>query len=159
LQCGENPLEKVSTDSNTKKLLGYKWDSKKDELSPSLGELNLNKKQRGNKKPNLEPVKRILDTKKLLTCVKLTQSMIVGKVSDFFYPCGFFKPVKLQNKLQTRTMKGKKWDMQGYVDLPKVKIPRFCLPRFTESQSQIRLICSADATEFKGRQPSAQARD
>ena len=56
-------------------------------------------------------------------------------------------------------MKGKKWDMQGYVDLPKIKIPRFCLPSFTESQSQIRLICSADATEFKGRQPSAQARN
>ena len=89
MQCGEKPLEKVSTDSNTKKLLGYKWDSKKDELSPSLGELNLNKKQRGNKKPNLEPVKRILDTKKLLTCVKLTQSMIVGKVSDFFILADF----------------------------------------------------------------------
>ena len=35
----------------------YKWDPEKDELSPGLGELNLNKKKRGEKKPNLEPVR------------------------------------------------------------------------------------------------------
>ena len=66
--------------------------------------------------------------------------------------------MKLQKKLQTRTMKGKEWDMQRYVDLPKIKIPRFCLSSFKESQSKIRLICSADATEFAGR-PSAQVRN
>jgi len=44
------------------KLLGY---LEKDELSPGLGELNLNKKIRGERKPNLEPVKTIEDAEKL----------------------------------------------------------------------------------------------
>ena len=40
----EKPSEKASTDGETMKLLGYKWDPEKDELSPGVGELNLNKK-------------------------------------------------------------------------------------------------------------------
>ena len=45
----------------------YKWDLEKDELSPGLGELNLNKKRRGEKEPNLEPVRTIKDAENLLS--------------------------------------------------------------------------------------------
>ena len=50
----------------------------KDELSPGLGELNLNKKLRGERKPNIEPLKTTMDAERLLTVVKLTRSLIVG---------------------------------------------------------------------------------
>ncbi|XP_023320317.1 uncharacterized protein LOC111695291 [Eurytemora carolleeae] len=100
-RSGEKPSEKASTDGETMKLLGYKWDPEKDELSPGIGELNLNKKLRGERKPNLEPVKTRLDAEKLLSGVKLTRSLIVGKISELFDPCGFFEPIKLQMKLQT----------------------------------------------------------
>ena len=55
VRSGEKPSEKASTDGETLKLLGYKWDSELDRLSPVLGELNMNKKQRGEKNliPNL----------------------------------------------------------------------------------------------------------
>ncbi len=98
------------TDGETMKLLGYKWDPEKDELSPGLGELNLNKKLRGERKPNPEPVKTRVDAEKLLNGVQLTRSLIVGKISELFDPCGFFEPIKLQMKLQTSSLKGKDWD-------------------------------------------------
>ena len=40
--------------------------------------------------------------------------------------------------------------MKGYVNLPEIKIPRFCLPSSRVSKSKIRLICHADAAELAG---------
>ena len=138
VRSGDKPSDKASSDGETMKLLGYKWDPEKDELSPGLGELNLNKKRRGEKKPNLEPVRTIQDAENLLASVKLTRSLIVGKISEFFDPCGFFEPIKLQMKLLTGSLKGKGWEevlpeddqtvwreiLKGYVDLPNIVIPR-----------------------------------
>jgi len=161
---GEKPSDKASSDGESMKLLGYKWDPEKDELSPGLGELNLNKKVRGERKPNLEPVKTTLDAERLLSGVQLTRSMIVGKISEFFDPCGFFEPVKLQMKLLTGSLKGKEWDevlpeqdqnqwrevLKGYIKLPDITISRFCLPGPGKSSSKIRLLCLADAAELAG---------
>ena len=136
------------------KLLGYKWDPEKDELSPGLGELNLNKKMRGERKPNIEPVRIVLDAEKLLAGVKLTRSLIVGKISEFFDPCESFEPVKLQMKLLTGSLKGKDWEevlpeedqetwrqiLKGYVNLSDITIPRLCVPGKKISESKIRLI-------------------
>ena len=47
VKSGEKPSEKASSEGESLKLLGYKWDSEPDILSPGLGELNLNKKVRG----------------------------------------------------------------------------------------------------------------
>ena len=164
VRSGDKPWDKASSDGETMKLLGYKWDPEKDELSPGLGELNLNKKKRGEKKPNLEPVRTIQDAENLLASIKLTRSLIVGKISEFFDPCGFFEPIKMQMKLLTSSLKGKGWEevlpeedqtvwreiLKGYVDLPNIVIPRFCLPSNEVSSSKIRLICLADAAEFAG---------
>ena len=164
VKSGEKPSEKASSDGESMKLLGYKWDPEKDELSPGLGELNLNKKVRGEKKPNTQPICTITDAERLLSGTLLTRSLIVGKISELFDPCGFFEPIKLQMKLLTGSLKGKDWDeilpdedqevwrdiLKGYVDLPKIAIPRFCLPGKNESKSKIRLLCLADAAEFAG---------
>ena len=37
-------------------------------------------------------------------------NLIIGKISEFFDPCGFFEPIKLQMKLLTSSLKGKGWD-------------------------------------------------
>ena len=164
VRSGDKPSDKASSDGETMKLLGYKWDPEKDDLSPGLGELNLNKKRRGEKKPNLEPVRTIQDAEMLMASVKLTRSLIIGKISEFFDPCGFFDPIKLQMKLLTSSLKGKGWDevlpekeqivwreiLKGCVELPNIVIPRFCLPSNRISSSKIRLICLADAAEFAG---------
>ena len=54
----------------------YKRDPEKDELSSRLGELNLNEKKRGEKKPNLESVRTLKDVEKLLSSVLLTSYCI-----------------------------------------------------------------------------------
>ena len=109
-------------------------------------------------------MKTIIDAENLLENVSLTRSMIVGKVSEFFNPCGCFEPIKLQMKVQTMGMKNKGWDkvlpddkqrkwkevLKGYVNLPEIKFPRFCLPSSRVSKSKIRLICLANAAEFAG---------
>ena len=68
--------------------------------------MNLNKKVRSERKPNLEPVKTILEAEKLLANVKLTRSLIVGKIFEVYDPCGFFE---LQMKFLTESLKGKDW--------------------------------------------------
>ena len=73
-------MDKASSDGDTMKLLGYKWDPEKDDLSPGLGELNMNKKRRGEKKPNLEPVRTVRDAENLLASVKLTRSFLIPVV-------------------------------------------------------------------------------
>ena len=40
VKSGEKPSEKASSDGESLKLLGYKWDSEPDILSPELGELS-----------------------------------------------------------------------------------------------------------------------
>ena len=52
INCGVKPCDKASSDGETVKMLGYKWTTEPNLLSPGLGELNLKKKIRGSKKPN-----------------------------------------------------------------------------------------------------------
>ena len=54
----------------------------------------MNKKLLGERKPNEKPNKTTMDAERL-TGGKLTRSLIVGKISKFYNPCGFFQPVKL----------------------------------------------------------------
>ena len=49
VRSGEDPCEMASSDGKSVKLLGYKWSTKEDTLSPGFSELNLNKKVRGAK--------------------------------------------------------------------------------------------------------------
>ena len=52
VNSGVKPCDKASSDGKTVKMLGYKWTTELDLLSPGLGKLNLNKKIKGSKKPN-----------------------------------------------------------------------------------------------------------
>ena len=81
------------------KMLGYKWTTEPDLLFPGLGELNLNKKIRGRE-----------DARILLQDIKLTRRTILAKVTDFYNPCGFWEPIKLQMKLAMLPLKGLEWD-------------------------------------------------
>ena len=64
------------------KMLGYKWTTEPDLLLLGLGELNLNKKVRGLKKPNLIPVSSKEDAINLLKTLSFTWRTILAKVED-----------------------------------------------------------------------------
>ena len=44
VHSGVKPCDKASSNGETVKMLGYKWTTEPDLLSPDFGELNLNKK-------------------------------------------------------------------------------------------------------------------
>ena len=93
-------------DAETVKMLGYKWMTEADLLSPGLGELNLNKKIIGMKKPVVSSE----DAEKLLSSITLTRRTVLAKVAEFYDPCGFWEPIKLQMKLAMLPLKGLEWD-------------------------------------------------
>ena len=104
------PCEKASSDGEAVKMLGCKWSTEPDLLSPGLGELNLNKKVRGSKKPNLTPVSTRNDVEELLKTISLTRRTILAKVTKFYDCCGFWEPIKQQMKLAILPLKGLDWD-------------------------------------------------
>jgi hypothetical protein len=161
VRSGDKPSEKASYDVESMKMLGYKWDTEKDTLSPGVGELKMNKKKRGEKKPNEFPEE---DAELMLKEVNLTRRMILAKISELFDPCGFWEPVKVQLKLELRKIQEFGWDevipleyqirwkkiLRDYVYLSEIRIPRFCLPSLKVSEPDIRLICLSDTAEFCG---------
>ena len=66
----------------------------------------MNKQIRGMKKLNLSPVNSRDDTEKLLQSVKLTRRTVLAKVAEFYDPCRFWEPIKLQRKLTMLSLKG-----------------------------------------------------
>ena len=106
VRSGEVPCEKASSDGLSVKILGYKWFPEKDTMSPGFSELNLNKKIRGAKKPNLSPVITREDAKELLAPIQLTKRIVVSKISELYDPVGLFEPIKLQYKLEMRSLSG-----------------------------------------------------
>ena len=164
VRSGDKPSEKASSDGESLKMLGYKWDTEKDTLSPGVGELNMNKKKRGEKKPNEFPVISEEDAELMLKDVILTRRMILAKISELFDPCGFWEPVKVQMKLELKKIQylgcddvipmehQTKWKetLRDYVYLSDISIPRFCVPSLRVADPEIRLICLSDAAEFCG---------
>ena len=46
----------------------------------------------------------------LLYPIKITKRIAVSKISEFYDPVGLFEPIKLQYKLEMRTLAGLQWD-------------------------------------------------
>ena len=109
---GRKPDIKASTDGETVKLLGYKWNTELDILYHGVSELNLNRKKKGTKKPNPHPVITKEDADKLLSQVSLTRRMIISKI-EIFDPLGLWEPIKLQLKLSSSELNSIPWDIRG----------------------------------------------
>ena len=150
------PCDKASSDGETVKILGYKWETEPDLFSPGLGKLNLNKKIREMKKPNLSSVNSRYDTDKLLQSITLTRKTMPDKVAEFFDPCGFWEPLKLQTKQAMLPLKGLEWEekipkleqarwtdiLTTFVELNNIQMPGYCISSSEELVS--------DAAEFAG---------
>ena len=108
--CGRTPREKASPDRIHVKLLGYKWNSELDVLYPGFAELNLNKKVRGAKKSNVQPVITLEDAGRLMASVSLTRRMVVSILAELYVPCGFWESWKLQLKLLSQSLADMDWD-------------------------------------------------
>ena len=148
VRSDQAPCEIASSDGESVKLLGYKWSTELDVLSPGFAALNLNKKIMGAKKPNKFPVIRRDDVVKLLSSISLTLRMVVSKYSEMFDPVGIWEPINLQLKLHASMLSELEWDHQLKVEDQepwKQRLVEFV--RFGELQAK-RCPIPADKTQF-----------
>ena len=162
-KSGESPCEKASKDRESMKLLGYFWAPEKDLLAPGVAELNFNRKIRGAKKPNQEPIVEKDQAKELMKDLTLTRKMITSKVAEFYDPIGIWEPVKLQLKLHLSKLNTLDWDdpikpsdqlfwkekLLEVLDFPNMKINRCVVPDDADLDTA-RLIAVSDASTNAG---------
>ena len=164
VRSGEKPCELASTDGETVRILGYKWNTEADILSPGFSEINFNKKSRGAKAPNPFPVVSPTDVSKLLDSTNISRRMIVSKLAEIFDPLGLWEPYKLQLKLEAQALNGLDWDValepevqnhwkerfQQFTEIPKMTATRCIIPEDAVDPSKLRLICVSDAAVSAG---------
>ena len=107
---GEDPAEDASKDGCSTSFAGYEWRQKDDLLSLNHGEINFNKKIRGLKKPNLEPIETDEDLTGLLTKVKLTRRNLLSQTLQVFDLLGIVEPLKAKLKIDLALLCGYDYD-------------------------------------------------
>ena len=141
-------------DGKSIKLLGYKWTTKEDVIQLGFGELNLNKKIRGSRKPNEAPITTRKDAEKLLNSVSISRRMAVSKVAEIYDPLGWCKIIKVQFKLELTKLNEFDWDeelpeekqviwrglLSWFTELDRIEFNRCRIPADGESTSGIRLM-------------------
>ena len=161
---GQKPDEKASSDGETIKLLGYKWNTELDILSPGIGELNVSKKKKGVKKPNPHSVTTESDAEKLLAEVKLSRRIVISKIAEIFDPVGLWEPLKLQLKLHASGLNSIPWDrplsnenqvkwkkiLKKFTRIGELTANRFPFTKNTDTDKSLRLICLSDAGKDAG---------
>ena len=164
VKSGEKPSEIASSDGETVKVLGYKWKTQNDTLSPGFSELNFNKKRRGAKAPNPFVVNEPSDVSKLLSSKTVTQRIVTSKLSEIYDPLGLWEPFKLQLKLEAQGLNGIEWDaalepdvqehwksrFKDFLQIPFMTADRCIIPENAANPDKIRLICISDAAVAAG---------
>ena len=164
VRSGEEPCQEASSDGESLKILGHKWNPKQDILAPGFGELNFNRRKRGSKKPNPFPVISKSDVSKLLDSTNITRRLIFSKTAEFWDPSGIWEPFKLQLKLDSQPLNGLGWDValdkdtqlhwtnrfHQFLEIPAMNAERCVVPEDAVDPDKLRLICISDAAEKAG---------
>lgn len=161
---GAPPPSGSSSDGRTVGCLGVSWDTEADLLSPALAEMNLNKKVRGKKAVSNLDVTTRAGIETALREGLISRSHVLSRIAEFYDPCGWFEPVKLQLKLMFQELNALDWSdpvpepfhddwILAFLLLGRIHmttIPRCVVPPTAVSDWKIRLICLADAAEGAG---------
>ena len=128
VRSGQIPEDKASSDGEHIKILGFKWNTIADTIHPGIAEFNINKRIRGNQKPNKKPVDNPEDAAEILKETILTRSIIISQIACLFDPLGLWEPVKLQLKLHSARLNSLHWDKkidEAEQTFWKAKLPEF----------------------------------
>ena len=157
----EEPPSESSSNGESLNILGYKWTPLCDTIALNLKEVNFQKKKRGLKPDNPEPVNTPDAVKNLVTSLPaLTRRHVVGKCSEIYDPLGLYEPVKAALKRSLVSLNHLDWnerlseyDQQVWInhlmlwpDLAKISFPRSVIPTNAEYPLRSRIICMADAS-------------
>ena len=161
---GRIPPPEASKESDSLKILGYKWTPVQDTISPGFEEINFNAKKRGARLPNVSPIITQDDVKGLLDTVDLTRRKIISQVASFYDPCGLWESYRLQLKLDCIPVNQFDWDtllppelaeywatrLKEFIEIPFLKVNRCIVPIDAVDPSKIRLLGLADAAKEAG---------
>ena len=164
VRSGHPPPTEASLDGEGVRFLGYYWEPVLDVLRPGFQELNFNKRIRGARKPNQQPVLSKDQAEELMKNEIITRKVVVAKVGELFDPVGFWEPYKLQLKLDVSLLNGLDWktpltsELQEhwkkrfleFTDIPSMEISRCVLPPGTPPHTKVRLLCVSDAAVHAG---------
>jgi hypothetical protein len=163
-KSGDPPPKEASADGSTVGCLGLAWDTQKDELSPQLDSMNMQKKIRGQK---AAPDRDVSTKEGIATALNdglITRAKVLSRVAEFFDPAGWWEPLRLQMKIALQELNPLDWKdpvpddlhaewVEYFLALEKAKhfsIPRCVIPPSAPTNWKIRLICLADAAEGAG---------
>ena len=163
-RSGHDPPQNASTDGKSMKILGYKWVSKDDLLSPGFSELNFNKKSRGMRDPNDIKMDIADNVDSVLANTVLTRRIIISKIAELYDPIGVWEPLKLQLKLDAAVLNGMDWDaklpedlqdhwktkLKEFLNIPLLSVPRCVIPDNAANPMSVRLLCFSDAAVAAG---------
>ena len=164
IRSGEAPAPEASFDGTSVTVLGYKWSTADDYLQINFGEINFQKRRRGEKPPNPFPVVTEDDVLTLLDSTKISRRMVIAKISELYDPCGLFEPFKVILKLDSKQLAGQDWDSILPAALQQLWTKHFCdfltVPNMIAKRwvghpdavdpTSFRLLCLSDAGEACG---------
>jgi len=156
---GAEPCEKASEDGVSTGLAGYLWMPKHDQLKLGMGELNFNRKIRGYKPPNPNPVTKPDDLEKVIP-QKITRRIALGKTAEFWDLLGLVEPLKVKFKLDLKKITVFDWDdklpneiVAGWTDNFRIMIEarnlvirRAVVPEDALNPEEMELLVLSDAS-------------
>ena len=108
---GSPPPENASVDGKSISLLGYSWFPEDDLLALSISEINFQRRIRGMKPHNLEPVHTSDDIEKLVSSLPgLTRRQVTAKSSELYDPLGLIEPYNASLKRSLSRLSPLGWD-------------------------------------------------
>lgn len=164
VKSGSEPPPEASTDGVSLKMLGYRYEPVKDTYALSFSELNFNRKVRGAKKPNMEPVLNKLEALELMSTLIVTRQIVASKLAELFDPLGLWEPYKVQLKLDMSELNGMdwkkplpqelqdhwKWRFLQFMELNQLHVTRCVIPAEVNAKTKVRLLCISDAAIHAG---------
>ena len=158
-RSGVQPSEKASSDGTTTGLAGYLWLPEKDYLKLGVGEINFNKKSRGYRIPNENPIVTSDDLNEIIP-EKITRRIALGKTAEFWDIIGILEPLKVKFKINLKELHGYDWDDEIPKDLKhewvtnfhlmsqsrNLQVKRSVIPSKALNPNEMTLIVTCDAS-------------
>ena len=159
------PPPQASKDGVSMTVLGMLWKPEADTISLNLPEINFNKKIRGSKPANKEPVTNANEIKELCDTLKsMTRADVVSKIGEFYDNTGWAEPIKAHYKRAAARLNNLKFEdeistterkfwtetFQTWPDLAKIAIPRSTVPNDAKVPYKVRIITCSDSSDQCG---------
>ena len=108
-RSGQPPPPKASTDGVHVGCLGLRWNTLADTLAPGYDSSFYPKKVKGQAAKNNVDLSKDDNLEKALEDGSMTRVGVLSRVAEFYDPCGFWEPLKIQMKLTLHNLNKLDW--------------------------------------------------